>query len=42
MRKALYTLAVVSSILLSSLVSCSSEPLQRLAARPETTGELSV
>lgn len=43
MRKALYALAVVSSVLLSSLVSCSSEPLQRLSsARPETTGELSV
>lgn len=43
MRKALYTLVVVSSVLLWPLVSCSSEPLQRLAsARPETTGEIPV
>jgi poly-gamma-glutamate capsule biosynthesis protein CapA/YwtB (metallophosphatase superfamily) len=41
-RRALYVLAMLSSVLLSSLVSCSSEPLERLASvKNETVRELS-
>jgi hypothetical protein len=43
LKRALYALAVVSSVLMSPLVSCSSEPLERLSSvRPENTGGSSV